>query len=224
MVYMKHRLITSLFVLASILTAGTAVAEGKGPRIKKCQDAAGQWHYGDNADAECARSKVLELDQRGIQRREIAAPLTEAELKARASQREEEEKQKKLADDQLRRDEILLATYAVEADITLTRDRKIGEIEAQIRATEETLKSLRNSLARVQAQAADEQRASKAVSPQTAKTLANNQTQIARHEAAIDNMHKEQEQMRVQYQADLERFRDLKNRAVAAPPAPKPAK
>ena len=223
---MKHRLITSLLLLVSVLAADTALAEDKkGPRIKKCQDAQGKWHYGDSADDECARSKVMELDQRGIQRREIAAPLTESQLKARESQREEEEKQKKLADEQLRRDEILLATYAVEADIILTRDRKIGEIQAQIRATEETLKSLKNSLARVQAQAADEQRASKAVSPQTAKTLANNESQIAKHEAAIEKMHKEQEQMRIQYQSDLERFRDLKNRQASPPPAAvKPAK
>jgi len=196
-----------------------AADEKKGPRIKKCQDAAGKWHYGDSADEDCARSKVIELDSRGIQRKEIAAPLTEAELKAREQNRERDEQARKQTEEQQRRDQQLLATYAIEDDIILTRDRKISDIEAQIRASQETLKSLRTSLARLQAQAAEEQRTSKQVTPQTAKTISNNEAQIAKHEAHVDKMKKDQETMRAQYQAELERFRELKRKPLPASPA-----
>lgn len=217
---MIRHLITLPLLLAVFTTAPVLAADDKkGPRIKKCQDAQGRWHYGDSADDDCARSKVIELDARGIKRKEVAAPLSEAELKAREAQSADAAKNKKLAEEQRRRDEILLATYAVEADIVLTRDRKIGEIETQIKASEETLNSLKKSLTRIQAQAADEQRGGKAVSPQTAKTLANNESQIAKHETAVKKMRQEQEQMRAQYQSDLERYRDLKNRQQAAPAA-----
>jgi len=70
-------LLVSLFVA---MLPASAADDKKGPRIKKCQDAAGKWHYGDSADEDCARSKVIELDTRGIQRKEIAAPLTEGEV------------------------------------------------------------------------------------------------------------------------------------------------
>jgi len=196
-----------------------AADEKKGPRIKKCQDAAGKWHYGDSADEDCARSKVIELDSRGIQRKEIAAPLTEAELKAREQNRERDEQARKQTEEQQRRDQQLLATYAIEDDIILTRDRKISDIEAQIRASQETLKSLRTSLARLQTQAAEEQRTSKQVTPQTAKTISNNEAQIAKHEAHVDKMKKDQETMRAQYQAELERFRELKRKPLPASPA-----
>ena len=196
-----------------------AADEKKGPRIKKCQDAAGKWHYGDSADEDCARSKVIELDSRGIQRKEIAAPLTEAELKAREQNRERDEQARKQTEEQQRRDQQLLATYAIEDDIILTRDRKISDIEAQIRASQETLKSLRTSLARLQTQAAEEQRTSKQVTPQTAKTISNNEAQIAKHEAHVDKMKKDQETMRAQYQAELERFRELKRKPLPAAPA-----
>jgi chromosome segregation ATPase len=162
---------------------------------------------------------VIELDTRGIQRKEIAAPLTETQLKAIEQNREQEEKARKLAEEQQRRDQQLLATYAIEEDIVLTRDRKISDVEAQIRASQETLKSLRTSLTRLQAQAADEQRGGKPVSPQTAKTISNNEAQIAKHEVLIQKMKTEQEAMRTQYQTELERFRELKRKPVPAQPA-----
>ncbi len=209
-------LLISLFA-ATLSTSGAD--EKKGTRIKKCQDTAGRWHYGDSADEQCARSKVIELDTRGIQRKEIAAPLTDAELKAREQNRERDEQERKLSEEQQRRDQLLLATYAIEDDIILARDRKIGDIEAQIRASQETLKSLSSSLARLQAQAAEEQRGGKPVSPQTAKTIANNEVQIAKHEAHVAKMKKDQETMRTQYQTELERFRELKRKPQPALPA-----
>jgi hypothetical protein len=224
-----HRHLTIVpLVLVSLLTtplptfaAGTS---GSAPatRIKKCQDAQGQWHYGDDASDACARSKVIELDTRGIKRGEIAAPLTDAELKTREQNRAAEEKQRKLTEEQNRRDQQLLATYAIEADIVLTRDRKLSDIDSQIRASQDTLDSLRKSFSRVQAQAAEEQRTGKAVSPQTAKTVANNEAQIAKHEAYIQSLKKEQETVRAQFQSDLERFRELKGKQ-AAPTATLPA-
>ena len=223
----RYLTVFSLLLIAlSAATLPTAHADDKkGVRIKKCQDAAGKWHYGDSASEECARSKVIEIDTRGIQRKEIAAPLTEAELKAREQNREQEEKARKLVEDQLRRDQQLLATYALEEDIILTRDRKISEVEVQIRAGQETLVSLRSSLERLKAQAAEEQRTSKAVLPQTAKTIAKNESQIAKHEERIESLKKEQEAMRSQYETELMRFRELKRKPVTSAPtvAPTPA-
>jgi len=212
-----------VFLFAAMFPA-SAADEKKGQRIRKCQDAAGQWHYGDSADEECARSKVIELDARGIKRKEIAAPLTEAELKVREQNREQDEKARKIVEEQQRRDKQLLATYAIEADIILTRDRKISDIEAQINASQETLKSLRASLARLQKQASEEQRTAKQVSPQTAKTISNNEVQIAKHEAYVEKMKKDQETTRVQYGTELERFRELKRKPLQALPAADPNK
>lgn len=213
-------LLVSLFALSSAFAADTK----KGPRIKKCQDAQGNWHYGDKADEECARSKVIEIDQRGIKRKEIAAPLTDAQLKEREAQREEAERARKAAEEQSRRDELLLSTYAVEADITLTRDRKLSDLDAQIRSNEETLKSLRNSQERLQKQAADEQRGGKTVSPQTAQSLSRIESQVSTHEAVIEKMRKEKTVVSRQFEQDLERYRSIKRGQVKpAPQATTPA-
>jgi len=208
-----------LFSVSATTLPATAADEQKGPRIKKCQDATGKWHYGDRADEDCARSKVIELDTRGVKRKEIAAPLTEAELMTREQNREQDEKARKLAEDQQNRDLQLLATYAIEDDIILTRDRKISDIEAQINAGQETLKSLRTSLARLQTQATEEQRTSKQVSQQTSATISRNEAQIAKHVAYIEKMKKDQESIRTQYQTELVRFRELKRKPLPALPA-----
>lgn len=213
----RHAITVSALVLALLAAGPTLAADPKGPaRIKKCQDAQGRWHYGDEAADACAQSKVIELDSRGNKRKEIAAPLTEDELKARATEREEAEKAKKAAALQKRRDEQLLATYTVEEDIIMSRDRKLADIDAQVKSGEATLASLQKSLDRVRAQAADEQRGGKPVSEQTAKTIAANESQVAKHQARIDELRAEQERTRIQFQTDLDRFRELKNRSAPA--------
>ena len=217
----RHAITVSALLLAVLATGPALADDTKGARIKKCQDAQGRWHYGDEAADACAQSKVIELDTRGIKRNVIDAPLTEAELKARASEFEAAEKSKKAAELQARRDQQLLATYAVEDDIVLSRDRKLSDIDTQIKSSEATLASLRKSLARIQAQAADEQRGGKAVSEHTAKTITANEAQVAKHEAHIEDLKKEQEKVRTQFQADIDRFRELKNRP-ATPPASAP--
>lgn len=191
------------------------------PRIKKCQDAKGNWHYGDKADELCSGSKIMELDKQGVQRKVIAVPKTGAELKAMEDAKLAEEQAKKAAEEQAKRDSQLLAAYTHEEDITSTRDRRISEVDAQIKATEDTVKSLRVSLGRLHAQAAEEQRAGRGVPAVTTKAIANNEAQIVKHERNVEKWRKDQETMRTQYQADIVRFREAKNRqAMTLSPLP----
>lgn len=199
-----------LFLMVALpLSAGAAEAP-KGKLIRKCQDASGKWHYGDSAAAECAKSKITEISEQGTKKKEIAAPPTEQELKEREARKDEIERERKLAEDRRRRDDLLLSTYGHEDDIGYTRDRKLAQIESSIAASEETLKSLRAALARLEAQAAEESRGGKPVPAPTAKSIAQTKSQIVSHEAAVQAKRKEQEAVRRQAAADLERYRELK--------------
>lgn len=199
----------ALIILLVPATSGMA-EEPKGKRIKKCQDAAGKWHYGDSADAACAKSKITEISEKGTKKKEIAAPLTEAELKERELRKDEIEHERKQAEDRKRRDDQLLATFGHEDDIAYTRDRKLAQIEASIRASEDTLKSLRGVLVRLEAQAGDESRGGKPMQENTAKNIAQTKRQIASHEATVATKRKEQDVVRRQAAADLARYRELK--------------
>jgi hypothetical protein len=204
---MKASLLVFTLSLALAATAAGAPPSGTSSTIKKCQDATGKWHYGDTAAEECAKSKVIELSGQGVKRRVIDAPPTEAELKERERQRDELEREQRAAVEQRRRDELLLSTYGHEDDIVYARDRKLTQIEAAVRASEETVKQLRAALERMESQ---QTAGGGKAAEESARNIAKTKEQIARHEAAIATRRQEQEQIRKQYEADLERYRELK--------------
>ncbi len=193
-------------LIATVALAAQVASDDKGPTIKKCQDATGKWHYGDTAAAACAHSKVTIINEQGVKKREIPAPLTVEQLKAQ-EQRQAEAKE---AEERTKRDDLLLATYAHEADIVYIRDRKLAQLESMIKASTDTLAPLRATLERLEKQAAAEQKTSGSVSDPTAKALEQTRSQIAKHESAIAQRRREQETIKAQAQADLERYRELK--------------
>lgn len=210
MTFMKNALVVLTITFIGSAVAHAAPQDNTG-KIRKCRDAAGKWHYGDTAAEECARSKITIMSEQGITRREIAPPPTETDLKQRAELQEQEDKAKERA----KQDELLLSSYAHEADVLYVRDRKLSQIESSIKASEETLKSLRGALARMEAQAADEQKSGK-VSEQTTKGLEQTRAQIGKHEAVIATKKKEQEVVRARAEVDLARYRELKKAPLPA--------
>lgn len=218
---MSPRKFVCLLALGLLLPAVGAHAANVST-IKKCKDSAGRWHYGDTAAAECAKSKITVMSEEGTTKKEIAAPPTEQELKEREAQRETIEAEQARAAERARKDTLLLSTYGVEDDIIYIRDRKIAQVEASVKASEETLKPLRAALTRMEAQAADESKDAKAAEA-TAKNIEMTRAQIARHEAAIAIKRQEQEALRKQYTEELERYRELKKKpsAISAPTAAK---
>jgi menaquinone-dependent protoporphyrinogen IX oxidase len=211
-------LLLSLGLSLPAVSIGADGTDKGGPTIKKCKDATGQWHYGNSAAAECAKSSVTVMTEEGTTKKVIAAPLNEQELKEQEARKEVEESEKQRAVDQTKKDALLLSTYGVEDDITYIRDRKIAQIEAFIKASEETLKTLRAALARLEAQAIEENKTGKG-DPSTAKNIEQAQKQIARHEGVVAEKHKEQDALRQQYAAELARYREIKKIQTPKTPA-----
>ena len=186
-------------------------------KIKKCQDAAGKWHYGDTADEACRQSKIIEMNKRGIETKEIAAPLTEEQRKTQELEEAEKQKAAKLAAERARKDKILVNTYTNEDDIIAMRDRKLAEIDAQIRGSQDTLAAQQGALARLQAKAKGESDGGKPVSAQTQTAVAKTEGVIAKQATFIQSKSQELTVAQQQFQADLERFRQLKTRPAVAP-------
>lgn len=206
--------IGGVIVALACAPAGFAAQPGAG-KIKKCQDETGKWHYGDTAADECAKSKIEVMSEGGIKKREIAAPPTEAELKDREARRAEEERKKLSEEEQKKKDQLLLATYGHENDILFVRDRKLHQLDQQIKATEGTLKSLKGVLGRLEKQAEDDQKGGKPIADQTKKHLEQTKQQIQNRETEIAGKRAEQDQIRKQSEEDLARYRELKRGQAA---------
>lgn len=202
-----NRLVFALYAIV-LATSVALAANPSAPGIKKCQDEAGKWHYGDSAAMECARtSKITDFNpESGVTNKVTNPEATDADLKQRT---QEQEEQARIVE-QTKKDELLLAAYANETDLIYIRDRKLAQLEVNIKAAEETLKSVHAALANIEAQVADEQKSGEAISPATAKTLEQSRAQNAKHEAAIAAKKQELGAVRARYDAELERYRALK--------------
>ena len=221
----KKSLLFAVLLAALLPMSITPVDAGRkhptDTKIKKCQDASGKWHYGDEAAEECARTGVIELSPEGVKTGVIKAPLTEEEVKQREQQQAELEEARKRAEEQARRDEQLLATYGHEKDIIYIRDRKLAQIEYSISAASETMKPLRAALSRMQAEAAKIRERGRDVPADLSSQITKTQAQIIRHEAMIATKRREQEVITQQAESDLERYRELKLQQQATPTASK---
>lgn len=207
---MKRFLVISCTILIAAMFSLPAQA------IKKCKDDTGRWHYGDNAAAACSKSTVIEINDRGLKKGEQAPPPTRKQMKEHAAAEAEKQRLAKLAASQKRRDNLLLATYGVEKDITYVRDRKLASLDAIIKASVSTRDSFGTILKRLEAQAADEQSKGRSVPKKIAANIAQTKEQISEHEKTIVATRKERERVIKQYESDIKRYRELKGKKSAA--------
>lgn len=213
-------------LLTAILPAWVADATAADTKasIQKCQDATGKWHYGDRAAQECGKSKIEVMSEQGLKKKEIAAPPTEAELVERERRKGETEREERTAAEQARRDQILLQSYPREDDLVLYRDRKLSQLDSSLKSSEETLKSLRKVLERLQTQKqAEEEKNDKKALAQTEKNIEQTKVQIANHEAVIAQTRHDQEKVRRQFDEDIARYRELKLQQQTKSPTKKTA-
>lgn len=190
-----------LFVLGTALCLLPGLVSAGNIRIAKCKDAQGRWHYGDNASTACGSSKVTVINKEGMQVKEIDAPLTDGQRRAKEQAQAKQDDEQHQIEERRRKDRLLLATYSSERDILRERDRRLNEIGAQIQASQDTLSTLRATLTRMEAQ-----NKGGAAVPNLDATRA----QVQRHQQALAGLQKEQETMKSQFDADLQRFRQLK--------------
>ena len=117
-----------ILLLLILLSFSASSAAG----MKKCQDADGNWHYGDSAVKSCENSKITTLTKRGFIDSEESPPKTQKQRNEELQQAElfaQNEAQKKaVADDRLR----ILSIYETEGDIDRQRDNQLDSVKSKI--------------------------------------------------------------------------------------------
>lgn len=111
--------------------------------ITKCQDADGNWHYGNYATAVCGDRPITELRESGITLEVREAPPTVEELQAQKA-REQAERDAQIQREEKRRvDQALLQKFSSEDVIVQLRDQRLAELEKQIGFNQRELAKLR---------------------------------------------------------------------------------
>ncbi|MEA3291239.1 MAG: hypothetical protein U9Q71_02880 [Pseudomonadota bacterium] len=171
--------------------------------IKKCQDADGNWHYGDFAAEECARSKITEMSESGTKIGEELPPATAVELEWQWRREAERRYEAEAAAKQHAEDAKLIATYASKDVIVATRDRHLGEIDRTIAVTRQLREGILRDITDLQA---------RKPTAKVKKQIAEREKAVTAYDRVVLENLREREKLQRRYSDLLNRFDTAKSR------------
>jgi hypothetical protein len=205
-----------LLNLVALCAVGAAAAANS-PSTKtpgqtyRWTDDKGVVHYGDTIPSEYAGKERSVLNGQGVEVGHVDAPKTPAELAQQAQAQE-------LARQRAQRDQTLLSTYVSAKDIEALRDERLAQIEGQVQASSTYIESLATRLGALQERVmqfkpySSEANAHR-MPDDLAEELVRTANEARNQRKALDAKRKEQADMRAQFEADIQRFRELTAKA-----------
>jgi hypothetical protein len=210
----SHAVILSFAVASVCAGAVFATASAAGGTTYKWVDDQGVVHYGDSIPPQYAQKESTVLNKEGVQVGHKEATKTAAELAAEAAVAEQAARQKQ-------RDSFLLATYTSVKDIEQLRDERLLQIKGQRVAAEQYVASLGERLSALQTRAQnfkpyssrpDAHRMPDDLAEQMVHTINDIRTQ----KAALNSSQEEEAKTQAQFQADIDRYKELRAAQAAA--------
>jgi hypothetical protein len=198
-------------ILAGLLAAMLAVhaqAQEKGTRMYKCVDAAGKVYYSDKSNPDCGHS--TELNGQGVvmQKKQVARPGQPANAESATVT--------KKSRDQERRDRALMATYTREGEIDAARDRSLAIPTQGLKIAESKLEKANQQLNDLKKQADALAAQKKPLPAHLLEDVSASEKEIAGLEADLAQRKIQLDAIRARYEADKQRFRELKGISQAS--------
>lgn len=213
-----------IVTLLAALAVGSAFAADKPRKQKRAQgtdtlsyswvDENGNRQYGDRVPPEYAKKELRVLNSQGVELRRIDAQRTAAQ----------QVDDKKRADSEARRaqyDRFLLATYTSTRDIEQVRDSRLAQVSQQRESTESYLATLQDRLGALQLQAQayrpyNESAEAKPLPDRLADSLVRTLNETRTQRNLLQSRRTEENSLRSQFQADIDRFRQLRSGPATA--------
>jgi hypothetical protein len=206
------RAAASFGLLMALVVAGTG-SSFAAAQIFCCHDESGKQVCGDILPTACYGRAYRELGQSGRTAKVVEAPLTAEERAAKAAEAKLRQERERVENEQKRRDQALLNTYGSEKDIEVMRSRTLGDLDVAIKAAEERIVEIRKHRQKFENEA--EFYKKRRLPAEIAKGLRDADYEIRAQESVIDSKRKDQQAVRLKYDEDLRRFRDILTRAAA---------
>lgn len=177
------------------------------PTLYSCVDEQGRTHTSDRPVAECERRAMRELRSDGLLKREIPAPLTPEQIRAREAQAERDrmiEREKRLAE---ARDRALLVAYPTLDALESVRRRQLAEIDLEIAQAQRRMVEMHAGLKLAQQQLAEAGRKPEAGSLRL--KVAEIANAILVEDAFAKERVHEQARVNARFDADARRLKEL---------------
>jgi hypothetical protein len=183
---------------------GTAEKVGK---LYKWKDKDGNVHYTDTIPPEANDLAREALNKDGISVEKVERALTAEEKAARAAAEAKAAEQARIVEEQRKRDQVLMNSYANEEDLTRGYNQRMDLLAQTIEARKIEIGAREKSLATLVAQAADLERSGKVVSEPIKQMIVSERTEIERQKGFIKQKEAEKITAKQEYEADLKTYR-----------------
>ena len=191
----KHLIVPLIFVLVSV-AAPWSISSATAANTYRWVDENGHVHYSDQIPPQDVGRAYSVINKEQLEE--------EQRLQAK------HDEQLRLAKEKAVYDRILLDTYPKVSDLEETRDRYIATLEGLIKVAQHKLGNLNRDLDKLSQSAADLEREGKPVPEDMSKDIANLQAQVEAETSFIAAQHKQQQDVRDKFAADINRFKELK--------------
>lgn len=199
-----------LFLVA---LTGSVAASAAGTKIYCWTDDKGARTCSDVMPPEEVNRQHKVVNDQGITIKSVDRAKTAEEIEQQREETEAQEHAEMLKTrqetEQRRRDQMLLQVYASEADLQRMRDDRMAALDTDIQMSQSTIKNQQASLDALLARAADEERSGEPADEQLQRDISDLRKQIEQQHTFIQRKQEGKEQVEEQYQADLQRFREL---------------
>lgn len=210
-----------LVAAAMLISVASAHAGDVPKKLYRWTDAQGVVHFSDDPPPSVSRQERAVLQPNGRVERVLPRELTPEEAEAKATA-------ERIQQQREAHDRSLLATYPTAADLQNARDDHLATIDKHIKDEQKAVGDAQTTLAKLhereaqvgQAQAGQAQtgEADQKARKDLDKQIASFEQTLADHSAALARLKEDREQTIKQFDADLQRFQELKqNPAVTQP-------
>ena len=196
-------------VFSTLLSWALLYGPMAGAGMYKWVDDQGEIHYGNSVPPEFANKERRELNERGRTVKLYDAARTPEEIAEVERLEAIRLEQERVAAEEARKDHVLLATYSSEDDMLKTRDGKLSALEGLIQLTQRRIISMNNRMKQLTEDAADYERGGKPVPDVLTRQIENIRIQTTENESFILIKQQEQDEINMQFQKDITRFREL---------------
>ncbi|HTT08398.1 MAG TPA: hypothetical protein VMH34_06370 [Gammaproteobacteria bacterium] len=206
----RNRL-TLLFLAVGCLASFPAAA------IKCWTNKEGVKECGNVVPPEYSQQETTQINKAGIVTGKTERAKTPEEIAQEKAQADQKAAEERVTAEQTAKDRVLLETYNSEDDMVLARDGKIADIGSQIKITQNYIEKLKGDLDARIAQAADLERRGEKPNEKLQADIESVRGQIKKNEDFIVSKKEEQDSVRKQFDADIARYRELKQNAGKVP-------
>ncbi len=165
---------------------------------------------GYSVPPEYSQQRIEIMNERGIQIGVKEAAKTKEQLEEDARLAKLKQEELKRQEEARLRDTILLNTFTTERDLKISYDDKIEVVKGVVDITNTGTRSLEQKLEAMEKKAASYERSSEVMPEKIINDINSLKRQIQDNDKFIAKKQEEIKALNLQYEADLERFRELK--------------